>query len=143
MIGPKTIEGWPKPTPIDGAARRAPNGVGTGARVYQQIRRAIADLTFEPGQHLQEAFLAEWLGVSRAPVCEALRHLERDGLVAPSGARGVVVTQVTIEDVEHAYLLLEVLEGLAGRLAAERITDDEAAALRPLLDQMQQAADAG
>jgi DNA-binding GntR family transcriptional regulator len=138
-----TIEPRPQPKPIDRAASRAATAGGTRARAYRQIRKAIADRIFEPGQYLQEATLADWLGVSRTPVREALRDLERDGLVAPGGGRGIVVTQVTIEDIEHAYLLLEVLEGLAGRLAAQRIGDEQAAALRPLLHAMREAAAAG
>jgi DNA-binding GntR family transcriptional regulator len=131
------------PMPIDRAERTVPNARGTTAHVYQAIRKAIADRTFEPGQQLQEAFLADWLGVSRTPVREALRHLERDGLVVPKHARGVVVAQVTIEDISHGYLLLEVLEGLAARLAAQRIDDDQARQLAVMLDEMRDAVATG
>lgn len=131
------------PSPLATAPRGGPLARGTTAHVYHEIRKAIADHTFESGQHLQEAFLADWLGVSRTPVREALRHLERDGLVVPNRARGVVVAQVTIEDIAHGYLLLEVLEGLAARLAAQSITDDEVVELRQMLDEMRAAAATG
>jgi DNA-binding GntR family transcriptional regulator len=128
---------------VERTARRTPKAGGTTTHVYRQIRQAIADLTFEPGQRLQEAFLADWLGVSRTPVREALRHLERDGLVVPSRARGVIVAPVTVEDVEHAFLLLEVLEGLAGRLAAQRIRDDDVPELQRLVDDLRDATATG
>jgi DNA-binding GntR family transcriptional regulator len=124
-------------------ARRGAAGADASERAYRRIREAIGDRTFEPGQHLQEAFLAGWLGLSRTPVREALRRLQRDGLVAPEGARGVVVAQVTVEDIEQAYRLLEVLEGLASRLAAQRLTDGQAGPLGQLLADIGAAAAAG
>jgi len=98
--------------------------------------------TFEPGQHLQEVFLADWLGISRTPVRDALHRLQVEGLVAPA-ARGFVVAQVTIEDIEQAYQLLEVLEGLAARLAAARLGGDDAVALQVILGEMDAAVEAG
>lgn len=137
MVDTKTVIAS-EPNPL-AAPARGPITRGTTAHVYQEIRKAIANHTFESGQHLQEAFLADWLGVSRTPVREALRHLERDGLVVPNRARGVVVAQVTIEDIAHSYLLLEVMEGLAARLAAQQITDVEIGELGRLLDEMRSA----
>ena len=116
---------------------------GASAVAYRRIREAIADLTFQPGQHLQEAFLAGWLGVSRTPVRDALRRLDRDGLVESAGTRGVVVAEVTIDDVEQAYLMLEVLEGLTSRIAAQRRTDEGSAALARIVDDMHAATTAG
>ncbi|MGH2350015.1 MAG: GntR family transcriptional regulator, partial [Chloroflexota bacterium] len=129
--------------PVTAAAARAQTGSDASVRAYEQIREAIANLTFEPGQRLQEALLSEWLGLSRTPVREAQRRLHRDGQVESAGARGVVEAQVTIEDIEHAYLVLEVLEGLASRLAAQRLTDHGADTLRRALDEMRVASTAG
>jgi DNA-binding GntR family transcriptional regulator len=109
-------------------------------RAYQAIRAAILDLSFQPGQQLQESFLAKWLGTSRTPVREAIRRLAGEGLIEISATRRVVVAQVSVADVENAYLVIEVLEGLSSRLAAERLTDADAAALAILLDQMQATA---
>jgi DNA-binding GntR family transcriptional regulator len=132
-----------KPSASGAERRRGRDGADASERAYRRIREAIGEMTFEPGQHLQEAFLAHWLGLSRTPVREALRRLQRDGLVAPGGARGVVVAEVTIEDIEQAYCLLEVLEGLASRLAAQRLTDGESELLSRLLVEMSAAAAAG
>jgi DNA-binding GntR family transcriptional regulator len=128
------------PSATGARRRRSPSdGSDASDRAYRRIRTAIAEQTFEPGQHLQEATLASWLGLSRTPVREALRRLERDGLVARSGARGVVVAQVTIADIERAYLLLEVLEGLAARMAAQQLTDKDALTLQKLVVELRQA----
>lgn len=122
-----------------------PNGASRdgdlSSRAYQAIREAILDLTFQPGQQLQESYLAQWLGISRTPVREALRRLQSEGLIeASSFSRGVTVAQVSVEDVENAYLIVEVIEGLASRLAAERLTAEGEATLREILDQMREAA---
>jgi len=107
-------------------------------RAYTSIREAILDLSFEPGQYLQESYLAQWLGMSRTPVREALRRLQSEGLIETS-SRGVIVAQISIDDVENAYYIIEVLEGLFARLAAERLTPDSAHALRRVTDQLAQA----
>jgi len=103
---------------------------------YQQIRAAILRMEFQPGQKLQETALAEWLGTSRTPVREALRQLQGEGLIETSASRGVVVAEVSIDDIENAYLVLEVLEALASLLAAERLADADASRLRAILDDM-------
>jgi len=128
-----------KPPPLVPAAR----AIDRTDRAYQQIREAILTMALQPGQQLQENGLAEWLGTSRTPVREALRRLQAEGLIDRFSARGAVVAQVSIDDVENAYLVLEVLEALASRLAAERISDDGAARLRHLIGRMRDAAAAG
>ena len=129
-------------TRLDTSGALARDGHRAG-RAYREIREAILNLTFQPGQKLQETPLARWLGTSRTPVREALRRLQSEGLIEAEPSRGVVVAQASLEDVENSYRLLEVIEGLASRLAAERLTDDGAAALSALIDQLRAAADAG
>jgi len=109
-------------------------------KAYQAIRAAILDLSFQPGQQLQESFLAQWLGTSRTPVREAIRRLTSEGLIEISPSRRVVVAQVSVADVENAYFVIEVLEGLASRLAAERMNDDHTSTLKTIFDRMSSAA---
>lgn len=124
--------------------RRPPAGEGElASRAYGGIRQAIVSLTFQPGQQLQEGFLAEWLGTSRTPVREALRRLQSEGLVEGAQGRGLVVAQVSLDDVENAYRVIEVLEGLSSRMAAERIAAAEAATMQLLVASLRAAADAG
>jgi DNA-binding GntR family transcriptional regulator len=119
------------------ASQREPD---RATRAYAGIREAILNLSLQPGEPLHEVVLAERLGVSRTPVREAIRRLQSEGLVESSPSRGVAVAQVSVEDVENAYMVLEVLEGLAGRLAAQRITEDAANGLRRLISELQDAA---
>jgi DNA-binding GntR family transcriptional regulator len=99
-------------------------------------------LTFQPGQQLQESYLALWLGTSRTPVREALRTLQREGLVENTSSRSFVVAQLSVEDVEHAYRVIEMLEGLSSRMAAERINDQQAGVVAGLLGALRRAAEA-
>jgi DNA-binding GntR family transcriptional regulator len=110
---------------------------------YREIRRAIIDLAFQPGQQIQEQFLAQWLGTSRTPVREALKRLQGEGLIEGMSSRGAMVAQVSVADIENAYQVIELIEGLASRLAAERLTDEEAARIRECLEKMEAAANGG
>lgn len=90
----------------------------TAEEVYRRVKQAITDGDLAPGTRLVESALAKRLGVSRTPVREALQRLVQDGLAAVDGGRGLIVARLSIENIRHAYVLREALEGLAARLAA-------------------------
>lgn len=92
---------------------------GTGASPYERIKEGILNATFEPGQPLVESAIAEWCGVSRTPVREALLRLEHDGMVE-RGDRGLVVRQRSPEQILDIYETRIVLETAAASAAAER-----------------------
>lgn len=111
-----------------------PRGTVLGDEVYSRVGEAILDGRLAPGERLRDQELAEWLGVSRTPVREALQRLARTGLVEVSPNR---YTRVSIPDPallkethEFAILML----GNIVRLAVVRCTDDELAALVEQLD---------
>ena len=85
--------------------------------VLQRLRDAITAGYYRPGERLSERQLALQLGVSRTPVREALRHLEREGLVCGPGLR---VAPVSVERARQLYAVREPLELLAVRLVTER-----------------------
>lgn len=85
---------------------------------------------FRPGERLVQEQLANELGVSRTPLREALRRLEQEGLVRVSGSRGLAVTELSPEGLLDNYDVREVLDGLAARLAAARISPGELAELQ-------------
>jgi len=87
------------------------------------LRAAILDGRFQPGQRLNEKELCEMTGVSRTSVREALRQLEAECLVTTLPNKGPVVSEVTYEDAEAIYEVREQLEGLAVRLFAQRADD--------------------
>jgi DNA-binding GntR family transcriptional regulator len=102
---------------------------GTTQSAYQQIRRAIVEGRYKPGQRLIEQRIGEEFELSRTPVREALRQLEAEGLVHHEANRGAVVRGVSIEEVADLYDLRARLEGYAAELAAQRIQPEELARL--------------
>ncbi|MCW2851894.1 MAG: hypothetical protein JWM84_1558 [Nocardioides sp.] len=88
---------------------------------YERIRGAIVSGELAPGEALVETALAEWCGVSRTPVREALTRLEQDGIVVRSD-RGLIVRQDSPEDVLDLYETRIALEATAARMASERRT---------------------
>lgn len=106
----------------------------TGSQVERILREMILDGRLVPGTHLRETQVAQSLGVSRNTLREALRSLGEHGLVTHHPHRGVVVTDLTAEDVADLFRLRLVLEqaGLAALEKTdelERATDAFAAAL--------------
>lgn len=91
------------------------------AVVYERIKQAILDATFEPGAPLVEATIAKRFGVSRTPIREALLRLEQDGIVERSD-RGLRVRERSPEEVLDIYETRIVLESTVARVAAERHT---------------------
>ncbi|MFI2212461.1 GntR family transcriptional regulator [Streptomyces sp. NPDC020141] len=89
-------------------------------RAYEQLRSEILDGALAPGAPLLEVEQSERLGVSRTPVREALRRLGAEGLVEPSGKRGLVVTQIDHHDLRSLFELRACLESQAAQLAAVR-----------------------
>jgi GntR family transcriptional regulator, gluconate operon transcriptional repressor len=106
------------------------------------LRRAILSGELASGTHLVETMLSERFQVSRAPIREALRELESEGLVE-SRRRGVYVKALTHQDVWELYDLRVMLEGAAVELAVSRFEEDDVAALRRQLDTMAAAASEG
>ncbi|MBR6837247.1 MAG: GntR family transcriptional regulator, partial [Oscillospiraceae bacterium] len=98
-------------------------------RVFNAIENAILDGEYRDGDSLNELKLSKELGVSRTPVREALMQLELEGLVRNVPNKGAVVIGVTEQDIHDIYEIRIRIEGLAARLCAENITDDELRAL--------------
>jgi DNA-binding GntR family transcriptional regulator len=93
------------------------------AQVLDNLRQAILDRRFLPGQRLIERELVELTGVSRTSIREALRELAAEGLVQTIPNKGTVVATIGAEEARQLYQVRTVLEGLAGRLFVENATD--------------------
>jgi DNA-binding GntR family transcriptional regulator len=102
---------------------------------YEAIRRKIITGAFAPSSKLVVANLASSLDLSATPVNEALAALEREGLVTYTPHRGYFVSAVTPEHVEEVYLVREVFELLAVRLAAQKADRETVARLGEILRQ--------
>lgn len=97
--------------------------------VYRQLKAEITSFGLRPGASLVEAELSERYGVSRTPVREALRQLEREGLVVALANRGRAVRDISLRDYEDISLARLALEDLAVQQACERASDEAIAAL--------------
>lgn len=107
------------------------------------LRRAIFDGRFRPGDRLIERELCTLAGVGRSSIREALRQLEAEGLIVTVPNRGPVVRRFSAAEVDDLYQVRGVLEGLAGKLFALRADDEAIAALRGAVDALVDAAEAG
>jgi len=94
-------------------------------RVYVQLKTMIAKGELASGAPLELRPLATRLGVSKTPVIEAIRRLERDGLITVIPRLGAMVKQWTYEDVLEAYHIRRALESEAARLFVTRATPQD------------------
>ncbi len=88
------------------------------------LRRAIVAGELRPGARVPQEEVAERIGVSMAPVREALRVLEQEGQLTYLPRRGYFVTQLRVEDLEEIYALRALLEERAARAALPAIDDE-------------------
>lgn len=103
-------------------------------RVYYEIKRMIARAELAAGAPLIIRDLAAKLRVSRMPVVEAIRRLERDGLVTVAPKWGAVVKEWTWDEIVEAYYIRRGLEGVAAELFVRRATPTEKKELVELND---------
>jgi DNA-binding GntR family transcriptional regulator len=101
-------------------------------QLTQRLRTWLVEGRIAPGAKLNERELCEVLHVSRTPLREAIKRLAAEGLVDLLPNRGAVAPKLTEADVEHAFEVLAVLEGLSGERAAARASDAEIVEIRAL-----------
>jgi DNA-binding GntR family transcriptional regulator len=123
------------PTPVSsrGTSPQVPH------LAYARLRSAIADLVLQPGQPLTEAALADWLGLGRTPVREALLRLRDEGLVDVIPRKGYFVSRISADDAEEIYEVLEGLESMAVNLAARRASPDDVRRLEEAVRRQEEA----
>jgi DNA-binding GntR family transcriptional regulator len=111
--------------------------------VYRTLRDAIMHCQLQPGQRLVIEEIASQLAVSPIPVREALHILQSERLVETIPHVGATVARISRESVAEVFMVMEGLEVVATRCAAERMTPDDLAALGRLLEAMECALAAG
>ena len=112
-------------------------------RVLDALREAIITGEFKPGQPLVEMELASQLGISRAPLREALQTLAREGLIETAPYRGTVVRHLTRTDIEELYSLRSVLETFAVQRIITQNNPENVARLHECFELMLAAAQNG
>lgn len=117
-----------------------PNLQTTVKSLPEQIAESIAASVIRgelaPGENIREQLIADAFTVSRSSVREALRILERDGVVEIRPRRGARVTKLTMAELVEVYQIRRVLFGLAALIFADARTDEDIAWLRDGLRQM-------
>jgi len=105
-------------------------------KVKNSIEKAIIRNEMRPGTRLKEIEIAASMGVSRAPVREAFRMLEADGLVVNQLRRGFAVAPLNLKEAEDIYEIRPWLEGQATRMAVKFRSDDFLARLDEIVREM-------
>lgn len=108
-----------------------------GEQAFRRLRDAIIRGALPAGRKISERGLAASLGISAQPVREALRRLERDGLVVTLPRSGTVVAEVGPGQLAELGRIRVALEGVAAALAAERLGGEGLAALTGLVRRME------
>jgi GntR family transcriptional regulator of gluconate operon len=114
-----------------------------GRTILDTVREAIITGQLKPGQPLVQSQIAGELGVSRAPLREALHKLEEEGLVINVPYKGTIVAPLSKRDIEELRSLRTVIERFAARLAIEQLTDDSLSEVEEIFSRMKDAADRG
>lgn len=91
-------------------------------QVYERLRDAIVDGTFEPDETLRDSELATWLGVSRTPVREALLRLSEAGLVVARPGQSTRVASLDLRAIRDAQAVVASMHELAVREAVPQMT---------------------
>ena len=97
--------------------------------VYEELKREILVGEIAPGTRMMEIELADEMGVSRTPVREAIRKLEKEGLVTIEPRKGAYASDVSIKDMVDVLEVREDLEAMAAAMAAQKVNEDEKQAL--------------
>lgn len=108
-------------------------------QVASLLMQAILEGDFKGGDQLVESELQAHFEISRSPLREAFRELEKNGLVEIIPRKGTFVKKISRKDVEENFPVRAELEGLAARLSAVNMTDTDLAEMESLLSKMETA----
>ena len=128
---PAVTNGSDAPTPVAGEpGPRAPRVLAKVSgriedRIYLSLRQMIVGRDLPPGARIIPDEIAKTMEASRTPVINALKRLSQDRLVEWVPRRGIYVRRYSRREMAEVFELREVLEGLAARRAAARISDAE------------------
>lgn len=98
--------------------------------VYEELKMQILTGAIVPGTRMMEVELAKEIGVSRTPIREAIRKLEKEGLVTIEPRRGAYASQISTQDMVEILEVRQNMEGLAAFFAASRMSDDQMTELK-------------
>lgn len=117
---------------VSGRTQRAPLTLSLAEQIAARLSERITSGAYTPGQRVMEQAVSAEFGVSRGPVREALRLLEKDGLVTILPRRGAQVTRLSTTEVREIFDIRAALNGLRDRSIAE---DPDRGRLLPMLEE--------
>jgi DNA-binding GntR family transcriptional regulator len=120
---------------------RARRAKSLSSMAAEELERMIINGELQSGDRINESTLAQMFGISRGPIREACRSLEKSGLVRVVTNRGVFVREMSVAQAAEIYDVRAHLFGLAGRLAASRATKRDLADLFAMVEEMERAKD--
>ena len=109
-------------------------------QIVEHIYELLLDGVYVPGDQIKESLLAKEMGVSRAPVREALKELISNGLIEYKPQIGNFIQLLSPKEIVDAYTTRGVLEGYATMQTRERFSDDEIESLEEMTSKMEKCA---
>lgn len=111
--------------------------------VYDELKMKIMMGAITPGTRMMEVELAEEMGVSRTPVREAIRKLEKEGMISIEPRRGAYASSLSSQDMVDILEVRQTMEGLAAELATIRLDDEQKKELLSVSEAFNQAVESG
>lgn len=108
--------------------------VNVSEAAYSAVKQVLLSTKYSPGGRVDIEELCRDLGVSRTPVFDALNRLEAEGLVEIVPRKGVYLVTLSEEKARELYVVREILEGMATKLAAKNLTEKHIEQLRKALE---------
>lgn len=105
--------------------------------VYGKLKSSIIVGNFAPGERISERKLSELMGISTTTIKRALNRLSVEGLVEIMPRKGTYISRFYLSSIEEIGIIRAALEGVAVKLAAEKVTEDELAKLRRQISLME------
>lgn len=122
---------------MDGSESDTIQRVSVVDNVTERLRGALLTGEIQPGERIKVAELEKSLGVSHIPIREAVRRLEAEGLIVALPQRAAVAAGVDLGDLAGLYDLRRIIECDVIRRSAEQMTDDQVAAARNALAELE------
>ncbi len=111
--------------------------------VYEELKILILTGRISPGIRLMEEELASDMGVSRTPIREAIRKLEKEGLITIEPRKGAYVSQLSTKDMVEILEVRQNMEGFAAQLASQRMSEEEKQKLKAVAHAYEEAVETG
>lgn len=108
------------------------------SEVYQRLKEMILSFELYPGSRVTETELADYFGVSRTPVREALLRLEHEGHISSRSKQGCFIRQIDIDELSEYYRVRMALEVAAVEAACSHMPNSELERLIALWDPARQ-----